>query len=444
MINVKEQSVTALQAMLRAGEITSVALVESYLARIKQLESAPYHLNAISDLNPNALDEALAADNARLKGQVTPKQLLFGIPVLIKDNIDVTGMPTTAGSLALADNIAKSDATIVQRLRSAGAIILGKNNLSEFAHFMSNTQPSGFSSRGGRVINPIMPDITPSGSSSGSAVAVAASMATVAVGTETNGSILAPAHMNSIVGLKPTHGLLPNDGILPLAESQDTVGPMGRTVSDTFALFAALNQYNQNQKLVPVMKPHLSVLSSLKWTTSLHEAVSDYVDHYDRVDMPEEQPNDDDEKAVFLSEFQHGINSYLTTHSTRMNTLQDIINFNQADIQKRAPFGQELLEKALLAGDATQEKQRVQDIARRLLDTMLKDNNVLLGDDTKLINLAAIAGYPSLTVPTGSSDDLYFHGLSSVIMVAKPFNEIALKVIGQSIESHHQRLIPEF
>ncbi|MCT4404640.1 amidase [Leuconostoc falkenbergense] len=444
MITVREQSVNQLQAMLRGGETTSVALVESYLARIEQLESAPYHLNAISDLNPNALDEAFAADKARLANHVKPSQLLFGLPVLIKDNIDVKGMPTTAGSLALSDNIAENDAVIVQRLRAAGAIILGKTNLSEFAHFMSDTQPSGFSSRGGRVINPIMPDITPSGSSSGSAVAVATSMTTVTVGTETNGSILAPAHMNSIVGLKPTHGLLPNDGILPLAESQDTAGPMGRTVADTFALFAALNQYNQNQKLVPVMKPHLSVLSSLKWTTPLHEAISDYVDHYDLVDLPEEQPKDADEMAVLLSEFRHGINTYLAKHSTRMNSLQDIVKFNRADPKKRAPFGQDLLEKALLADEASQEKQRIQRISRHLLDDMLKDNNVLLGDDTKLINLAAIAGYPSLTVPTGSSDDLYFHGLSSVIMVAKPFNEIALKVIGESIESHHQRLIPEF
>jgi amidase len=444
MMTVKEQSVHQLQAMLRSGETTSVALVESYLARIEQLESAPYHLNAISDLNPNALDEAFAADKARLANHVKPNQLLFGLPVLIKDNIDVKGMPTTAGSLALSDNIAENDAVIVQRLRAAGAIILGKTNLSEFAHFMSDTQPSGFSSRGGRVINPIMPDITPSGSSSGSAVAVATSMTTVTVGTETNGSILAPAHMNSIVGLKPTHGLLPNDGILPLAESQDTAGPMGRTVADTFALFGALNQYNQAQKLVPVMTPHLSVLSSLKWTTALYEAISDDVDHYDLVDLPEEQLNDEDEIAVFAAEFHQGINAYLATHNSKMKNLQDIINFNQADLETRAPFGQNLLEKAVKISDVSQTRDDIHTLAKAALDHMLQGNDVLLGDDHKLINLAAIAGYPSLTVPTGSNDDLYFHGLTSVIMVAKPFNEMALKVIGESIEVHHQRLIPAF
>jgi amidase len=160
--------------------------------------------------------------------------------------------------------------------------------------------------------------------------------------------------------------------------------------------------------------------------------------------MVTQLPNDEDEISVFTDEFHHGINDYLATHNSEMKNLQDIINFNRADLETRAPFGQNLLENAVISNDTSQIRDHIQILAKNALDHMLQGNNVLLGDDPKLINLAAISGYPSLSVPTGSSDDVYFHGLTSMVIVAKPFNEIALKVIGESIETHHQRLIPEF
>ncbi|MCX7706735.1 MAG: amidase family protein, partial [Anaerolineae bacterium] len=219
--------------------LTAVALVENYLARIEAIDRAGPRLNSVIEVNPDALEIAAALDRER--AERGPRGPLHGVPILVKDNIDTADkMQTTAGSLALVGSRPAQDATVVARLRAAGAVILGKTNLSEWANFRSTHSVSGWSSRGGQTRNPYALDRTPCGSSSGSAVAVAANLCAAAVGTETDGSIICPSHINGIVGIKPTLGLVSRAGIVPIAHSQDTAGPMARTVADAALLLAAL------------------------------------------------------------------------------------------------------------------------------------------------------------------------------------------------------------
>ena len=218
---------------MNAGALTSVELTQLYLDRIAALNSRGPGLNAVRILNPGALDAAAAADEQRAQGHDLGP--LMGIPVLLKDNIDVAGLPTTAGAVALEHSLPPEDSTVAARLRAGGAVILGKTNLSEFANFITNSNPSGYSGLGGQVLAAPDADLNPSGSSSGSATAAAAALATVTIGTETSGSIVSPSSQQGIVGLRPTVGLVSRYGIIPIAASQDTAGPMVRTVADAAA-----------------------------------------------------------------------------------------------------------------------------------------------------------------------------------------------------------------
>jgi amidase len=237
--SLEEASIAQLQESLALGRLTSVQLVHQYLDRIARLDKAGPKLNSVIELNPAA--EAIATALDRERKQRGSRGPLHGIPILIKDNID-TGdqMMTTAGSLALAGMPAPKDAPLVERLRAAGAVLLGKTNLSEWANFRSTKSTSGWSGRGGQTLHPYALDRNPSGSSSGSAVAVSASLCAAAVGTETDGSIVSPASINGIVGIKPTVGLIPGAGIVPISSRQDTAGPMARTVADATLLLSAL------------------------------------------------------------------------------------------------------------------------------------------------------------------------------------------------------------
>ena len=235
----EELTISQIQEQMASGRLTARSLTEAYLAAIDQLDRHGPMLNAIIEINPDALAIAAALDAER--EQSGPRGPLHGIPVVLKDNIDTADkMMTTAGSLALLGSIAASDATVTQRLREAGAVILGKANLSEWANFRSPHSTSGWSSRGGQTRNPYALDRNPCGSSSGSAVAVAANLCAVAVGTETNGSIICPSQTNGIVGIKPTLGLIGRAGIIPISHNQDTAGPMARTVTDAAILLGAM------------------------------------------------------------------------------------------------------------------------------------------------------------------------------------------------------------
>src|SRR5688572_27382108 len=237
-IDVVDLSVADAQRRMAAGTLTSRALTRAYLDRIAAVDDSGPQLNAVIDINPAALKDADARDAERRAGRM--RGPLHGIPILVKDNIDVAGMVNSAGSLAFIDNRPTSDAFVIRRLRGAGVVILGRTNLSEWANFRSTKSTSGWSSRGGQTRNPHVLDRNPCGSSSGSAVAAAASLASVTVGTETDGSIICPASVNGVVGLKPTVGLVSRSGIIPVAASQDTAGPIGRTVADVAALLGAL------------------------------------------------------------------------------------------------------------------------------------------------------------------------------------------------------------
>jgi len=236
---IEEKSISELQAMMHAGTLNAEMLVRAYLDRIEALNHSGPRLNAVLEINPDALEQARALDRERQT--LGARGPLHGIPILLKDNIDTAdGMKTTAGSLALLDSKPGRDATVAQRLRAAGAILLGKANLSEWANFRGNGSISGWSARGGLTRNPYRLDATPWGSSSGSGAAVAANLTAVALGTETAGSIVAPSAINGIVGIKPTVGLTSRAGVVPIAHSFDTVGPMARSVADAATLLGAI------------------------------------------------------------------------------------------------------------------------------------------------------------------------------------------------------------
>ena len=229
-LDVVELSATDARTRMAAGELTSAVLTQAYLDRIAKVDDAGPTLGAVIEINPQALADAAALDAERQAGKL--RGALHGIPVLLKDNIDAVGMANSAGSLAMADNRPSTDAFVVARLRAAGAVILGKTNLSEWANFRSTRSTSGWSSRGGQTKNPYVLDRNPCGSSAGTGTAIAASLGAIGVGTETDGSILCPASVAGLVGLKPTVGLVSRTGIIPIAVSQDTAGPMARTVAD--------------------------------------------------------------------------------------------------------------------------------------------------------------------------------------------------------------------
>src|SRR5690348_15467201 len=237
-LDLERLTVADAQTKMAAGQLTSVQLTRAYINRIAAVNSRGPGLNAVRITNPRALTDASLLDLERATGKV--RGPLHGIPVLVKDNLDVAGLPTTAGSVALEHSVPDKDSPVVARLRAAGAILLGKLNLSEFANFLTNGMPSGYSSLGGQVLNPYNADITPSGSSSGSGAAAAAGLAAITIGTETSGSIVSPSAAQGIVGLRPTIGLVSRTGILPISATQDTAGPMTRTVADAAAELGAI------------------------------------------------------------------------------------------------------------------------------------------------------------------------------------------------------------
>src|SRR6476469_762590 len=240
-----EATIDLLQAQMKNGKLTSEAITKMYLKRIAEIDKSGPKVNAVIELNPDAISIARSLDAERQAGKI--RSALHGIPVVIKDNNDTADkMMTTAGSLALVNNRASKDAFVAKKLREAGAVILGKTNLSEWANFRSTRSVSGWSSRGGQTHNPYVLDRSPCGSSSGSAVAVSANLCTVAVGTETDGSINCPASMNGVVGIKPTVGLVSRAGIIPISKTQDTAGPFGRTVRDATILLGALTGVDSN------------------------------------------------------------------------------------------------------------------------------------------------------------------------------------------------------
>ncbi|MFT3667586.1 MAG: amidase [Pseudoxanthomonas sp.] len=450
-----ELDVADLQARMQAGELDSRRLTQAYLDRIAAVDKAGPQLNAVIELNPDALKEAALRDVERRANAV--RGPLHGIPVLLKDNIDAVPMATSAGSLALKDFRPGQDAFLVRRLREAGAVILGKANLSEWANFRSMHSTSGWSGRGGQTRNPYALDRNPCGSSSGSAVAVSANLAVISVGTETDGSILCPAAVNGVVGLKPTVGLVSRQGILPISHSQDTAGPIARSVSDAALLLGVLAgrdptdaatmnatwnttlDYGARLKPGALQGARIGVLRSKadihpdaaaaleEALRVLREAGATVVD----AEIPTDGQWNADELTLMLYEFKHGLERYLSERKAPLTTLTQLIGYNQQYRVSEMPyFGQDLFERANEKGGLGEaEYITARSRARRLagpegIDAALKAQqlDVLIAPTTGPAWLtdhkagdhfpgagygaAAVAGYPSLTVPMGHSDGL--------------------------------------
>ena len=451
-----ETGVAALQDRMARGTLDSRTLVGAYLDRIAAIDDAGPTLNAVIELNPDALRDADALDEERAAGQL--RGPLHGIPVLLKDNIDALPMANSAGSLALAAHRPADDAFLVRRLREAGAVILGKTNLSEWANFRSSRSISGWSGRGGQTRNPYVLDRSPCGSSSGSAAAIAASLATVAVGTETDGSILCPAAMTALVGIKPTVGLVSRDGIIPIAQSQDTAGPIARSVADAATLLQAmaapdaadpagaglparapadylarLDPQALRGARIGVLREHgvaaqPDVEAALARSVEALKALgAEVVD----AEIATAGQWNEAEFEVLLYEFRHGLEAYLAASDAPVRSLADLIEYNRAHADREMPlFGQELFERAQAKGPLSDRAYRdARDEARRLardegIDaTLARDRLDALvvptagpawpidpvnGDHFTGAGygVAAVAGTPSITVPMGEAQGL--------------------------------------
>jgi amidase len=490
----EEATLAQLQAALESGQRTSRQLVELYLERIATLDRQGPQLRSIIEINPDALEIADRLDQER--AQQGARGPLHGIPVLLKESIATTDqMQTTAGSLALLGSRPAKEAFVVQRLRAAGAVILGKANLSEWANFRSTHSSSGWSSRGGQCRNPYILDRTPCGSSSGSAVAVAANLVAIALGTETDGSILSPASMNGVVGIKPTVGLVSRAGVVPISHSQDTVGPFGRTVADAALVLSVLagqdpddpaTQHNQSQHdYTQFLDPdglrgaRIGVPREVYCGYSTHadQIVNAAIEQMrtlgaeiiDPADIPtaKQMETDDVEMTVLLYEFKADLNRYLADlASSPVRSLAEIITFNQEHAEQMLPFfGQELLIRAeatttlddpvyLAALETAQQLSRQQGIdavmERYNLDALVMPSTVpawcidLVNGDPSMGSSsqpAALAGYPAISVPAGE-----VHALPvGITFVGRAFSEPTLVKLAYAYEYHtHARRPPQF
>ena len=486
---IEEITISELQDKMKSGELSARKLTEMYLQRIKEIDPK---LNSVLETNPDALKIADELDKERKNGKV--RSMMHGIPILIKDNIDTADkMKTTAGSLALLDApTPKNDAFIVSQLRKAGAVIIGKTNLSEWANFRSTKSSSGWSGRGGQTHNPYILDRNPCGSSAGTGAAIAANLAAVGIGTETDGSIICPSATCGIVGLKPTLGLVSRSGIIPIAHSQDTAGPMCRTVSDAAILLGVLvgsdkndsitsqsskgetdytkflqkdglknmrigvgrQTFGKNAKIDAVVEPQLQVLRD--GGATLIDVEFENLDKFG-----------DAEYQVLLYEFKEDLNKYLAGRGGKYKTLADLIEFNKANADKEMSyFGQEIFLQAQEKADLNDRAYRLALLQSKLytqeqgIDSVMNKNKLdafvapsggtawmtdLVNGDCGvfegLTSLAAVSGYPSITVPAGYVQELPV----GVTFIGRAFNEPTLIKIAYAFEQATKaRHMPKF
>lgn len=453
-----DYSAMAIIEKLNAGEVTSVKLVNYYLERINKYDQAGPKINSILALNPNALADASRLDAERIAGSL--RGPLHGVPVLLKDNIETEELPTTAGSLALRNNNTQRDAPIVSKLRNAGAIILGKTNLSEWANFRSEDSVSGWSGIAGLTLNPHDVSRSACGSSSGSGAAIAMRLAPLAVGTETNGSVICPASMNGIVGFKPTVGLLSRTNIVPISPTQDTAGPMTNSVADAALMINVMAGTDASDTATQEADSHIPALSQImqnrldgvrigvmrnaqgerKLIIDLFDAaLAELVElGAELVEITEMDSTDGFGEAsynVLLSEFHFAIDEYLAAAAPQVKhrDLESLIEFNNNSARELAIFDQAIFEKSLAAAGLNSDEYRsnlalVRTATREKgIDQILEQHNVSIlvapsynpafkidtvyGDHGPwgwlgIGWMAAIAGYPHVTVPMGTAKHL--------------------------------------
>jgi len=487
--SIEEVTITELQARMKTGALTARALTEAYLARIKKLDPK---LRSVLEVNPDALAIAGALDAERK--QKGPRGPLHGIPVLIKDNIATADrMQTTAGSLALVGVKPPRDSFVVERLRAAGAVILGKTNLSEWANMRSPHSSSGWSARGGQTNNPYALDRNPCGSSSGTGAAIAANLATVGVGTETDGSVVCPSASQALVGIKPTVGLVSRSGIIPISHNQDTAGPMARTVADAAALLTAMaapdpadtataastgkaTDYTsfidpdglRGMRIGVAPKKAFGSLPATDRVTDAAIAVlkANGAEVVDPAEIPHLGEYDDAELAVLLTDLKWDMQRYLEDWApgAKVHTLEDLIAFDTAHASEELPFfGQEFFERAVKKGSfETPEYKKALQTCHKLareegldatltkykLDAILAPTggtpwltDLVTGDHFAMSSStpAAVSGYPAITVPAGED-----HGLPLGITFMGPaWSEAKLIKIASGFEhATHARKPP--
>jgi amidase len=489
----KEYTIDEIQKMMNANKISAKQLVQNYLDRIEEIDKQGPKLNSIIELNPDALRIAEGLDIERKRKG--PRSKLHGIPIILKDNINTADqMLTTAGSLALIDNKPEEDAFVVANLRKAGVVILGKANLSEWANFRSTRSTSGWSSRGGLTRNPYVLDRSACGSSTGSAVAVAANLCSVAIGTETDGSVICPSHVNGIVGIKPTIGLVSRTGIVPIAHSQDIAGPMGRTVADAAILLGAMvgvdaQDESTKDNEAKIQTDYTKFLDKDGLKGARIGVARNYFGFNPEVDKLMEQAIEtmkklgatiidptnlenireirEPEYTVLCYEFKTDLNAYLAEFLEKgPRTLKELIEYNEKHKDKIMPyFGQEHFIRSEEKGALTDEeylealakcKQITQDEG---LDKIIKEHNLdaliapsgspswpidLLNGDHFTggsSSAAAVSGYPNITIPLG-----YIHGLPiGISFFSSAFQEPTLIKLAYAFEQATKvRKPPEF
>jgi len=492
-----ELTISDFQDGMKSGKYTARSIIEKYLERIAEMDKQGPSLHALIEVNPDVLSIAEELDKERQQNQL--RGPMHGIPVIIKDNIDTADkMSTTAGSFALEGSIPTQDSFVAHKLREAGAIILGKANLSEWANFRSRRSSSGWSGRGGQCRNPYVLNRNPCGSSSGSGVSVAASLCTVAIGTETNGSVVCPSSANGVVGIKPTVGLVGRSGIIPIAHTQDTAGPMARTVSDAAILLGALTGIDARDDVTRQSqgKSHHDYTQFLdaqgmkgarigvsRNYFGFHEDVDKLMEDailamkdlgatvVDPADIETRRKYGDSGFDVLLYEFKTDLNKYLAAlnENVAVHSLQELIKFNEANQEREMPyFGQDILIKAEAKGDlSTPEYKEALDKILRLsraegIDATLNKHNVdaivaptggpawvtdwVNGDHFSggSSSPAARAGYPNITVPAG-----FIHGLPvGISFFSRAYSEPLLIKIAYAFEQATQhrkppRFLPE-
>lgn len=487
-----ERTIADLQAHMKRGDMTSHDICARYLERIEEIDRRGPALRSVIEINPDAFAIARQLDQEyRAKG---PRGPLHGIPVLLKDNIDTADrMQTTAGSLALLGQPTPTDSWVASRLRAAGAVILGKTNLSEWANFRSTHSTSGWSGRGGQTNNPYALDRNPCGSSSGSGVAVSSNLSAGAIGTETDGSIVCPSSMNGVVGIKPTLGLISRAGIIPIAHSQDTAGPVARTVRDAAVLLGALVGSDSRDSATAASVGHSftdytqfldpnglrgarigiarqyftigpAVNATMEDCISLMRKCGAII--VDPADLPTFEKWRDSETEVLLYEFKADLNKYLASRGSAVRTLEDCIKFNRDHRSEEMPFfEQELMEQANEKGPLTEKAYREalstskkltrKDgidavISKHKLDAIVGPTSgpawmtdLVAGDrtDSGCASPAAVAGYPHITVPAGFKFGLPF-GIS---FFGTAWSEPTLIKIAYAFEQARQaRRKPEY
>ena len=486
----EEASIVSLQQQMATGSLTSKALTQAYLDRIAAIDDAGPRLNAVIETNPHAINEAAALDAERKAGKL--RGPLHGIPILLKDNIDATPMVNSAGSLALAEHRPKADAFLVRKLRDAGAVIVGKTNLSEWANIRSSRSTSGWSARGGQTRNPYALDRNPCGSSAGTGTAIAANLAVVGIGTETDGSIICPSAVAGLVGIKPTVGLVSRSGIIPISRSQDTAGPMTRSVADAAAVLTAIAaaddadvataehvsrnaiDYSAHLKPNALQGARIGVLRKAmgyqpdvdaafeRAVAALKAAGATVVD----AEIPTAGQWGDAEFEVLMYELKADLNAYLASSNAPIRSLAEVIAFNKQNAATEMRyFAQELFEQAQAKGPLTDKAYLdARDKARRLAGP--EGIDVALGKDdldalvapsmspawpTDPINgdhftgagygAAAVARYPSITVPSGHS-----HGLPlGITFMGTAWSEARLVELAYAYEQASKaRMPPKF